>query len=533
MQLYTDVKNMQGVYRNRTTLGPWSNRIGVIAYALTPFSVFLSNRESLLSLLTGIPYQNFNFLHRWLGYIIFAQSTLHTIAWLIIELNLYQPQPQVWKAFISETYAIWGFVAMVAILILFILSLPFAIRLTGYEVFRKLHYILAMVFIGGCYGHWQPLKPFLIAALDVWFGDRFARLVRTFVLHYQPRPKSTSMSFQNVQANLTLLSDEQNGDVVRLDFTHNHMAWKPGQHFYLCFPESSIWQSHPFTPASLPIITGTDMQPHTYVFRAKNGQTKKIAELARAKASQNVPSTTSVILQGPYGVSHGEDMEDPHDVNVLAVAGGTGVTFILPILQHLLSLPMPSHVDQTVRKIELIWIVRRSKDVHWVRRELDSLCAAHLRANLRIHVFVTRENKQERSTTCCDKGKEVNVNQISKNSSCTSSTAESTDIQPALTLSCCSSSPSAGKSPSEPRPRGYSITYRSSSDTTTHPDVGSLVRQFVDSTVRGPTKVFGSGPGSMVTDLRAAVASCNNAGRVWKGDERAAVDLVCDDRIEW
>ena len=149
MQLYTDVKNMPGVYRNRTTLGPWSNRIGVIAYALTPFSVFLSNRESLLSLLTGIPYQNFNFLHRWLGFIIFAQSTLHTIAWLIVELNLYQPQPQVWKAFISETYAIWGFVAMVAILILFILSLPFAIRLTGYEVFRKLHYILAMVFIGG------------------------------------------------------------------------------------------------------------------------------------------------------------------------------------------------------------------------------------------------------------------------------------------------------------------------------------------------------------------------------------------------
>jgi len=52
------------VNNTRTGLGGWSDRIGALAYALTPFTILLSNRESVLSLLTGIPYQHFNFLHR-------------------------------------------------------------------------------------------------------------------------------------------------------------------------------------------------------------------------------------------------------------------------------------------------------------------------------------------------------------------------------------------------------------------------------------------------------------------------------------
>lgn len=71
--------------QTRSWLGPWADRLGTLAYALTPFSVMLSSRESILSLLTGIPYQSFNFLHRWLGWIIIIQSIIHTIGWTIIE----------------------------------------------------------------------------------------------------------------------------------------------------------------------------------------------------------------------------------------------------------------------------------------------------------------------------------------------------------------------------------------------------------------------------------------------------------------
>lgn len=120
----TPVKKLPGVYNTRTSLGPWADRVGVIAYALTPLSILLSSRESLLSLITGLPYQSFNFLHRWLGYIIVAQSILHTIGWSIIEIRLYQPQPSVAKAWITQLYMIWGVVGMIFLLALFILSTP-------------------------------------------------------------------------------------------------------------------------------------------------------------------------------------------------------------------------------------------------------------------------------------------------------------------------------------------------------------------------------------------------------------------------
>jgi ferric-chelate reductase len=37
----------------------------------------------------------------------------------------------------------------------------------------------------------------------------------------------------------------------------------------------------------------------------------------------------------------------------------------------------------------------------------------------------------------------------------------------------------------------------------------------------------------MIRDLRSAVAQCNDAGRVWKGEERFDVQLVHDDRLEY
>jgi DMSO/TMAO reductase YedYZ heme-binding membrane subunit len=156
----TPVKGHDNLYQKRSSLGPWADRVGVLAYALTPLSIMLASRESILSQLTGIPYQSFNFLHRWLGYIIFVQSLLHTIGWTIIEVNYYQPQPQVAEKWIKQLYMIWGCVAMILIFILFLLATPWGIRITGYEFFRKSHYVLAMVYIGACWGHWQPLKVF-------------------------------------------------------------------------------------------------------------------------------------------------------------------------------------------------------------------------------------------------------------------------------------------------------------------------------------------------------------------------------------
>jgi Ferric reductase like transmembrane component len=148
----TPVKDTPRVYSTRTGLGPWSNRIGLLAYALIPLSVMLASRESMLSMITRIPCQHFNFLHRWLGYIIYIQSTLYIIGWVVVEGMLYQPQPSVWNGFIAQNYMIWGVVATIFLSFLFFFSLPCTISFTGCEFFRKVHYVVAMLYVGTCWG---------------------------------------------------------------------------------------------------------------------------------------------------------------------------------------------------------------------------------------------------------------------------------------------------------------------------------------------------------------------------------------------
>jgi predicted ferric reductase len=517
----TPVKNMAGVSNTRTSVGPWSDRIGVLAFALTPLSVLLSSRESLLSIMTGIPYQSFNFLHRWLGYIIFVQSALHTITWCIVEMRLYQPQPSVGLEWISQRYMIFGVVAMFFITVMFVLSTPWAIRRTGYEFFRKAHYVMAMLYIGACWGHWSKLNCYLIISLILWVIDRGLRLVRMALLHYNYLPGG-SMGFRAAEASITRFLDSENGDVVRLDFVHPSDAWAVGQHFYLCFPAISIWQAHPFTPCSLPIEANNAVK-HSYILRAKKGATKALADLADSATRQGPVKDahnnneqqrpkTPVILAGPYGRSINEHLTP--STNVLCVAGGTGITFILPVVLQLLQ--YSQHVD---RQIELVWAVRRAADAAWVEEEIASLRTRRER-RVRFKVFVTRDHTAGPKVVGSQLVNEKEVDYQEKNKSGSSSNISS----------CASSGSRDGR-------EDYGPAEAAGANSTTvepyRPDLDAIVSDFVASAIRGPTTVYASGPGSMISDLRIAVAQCNAPEKVWRGEERYDVRLVCDDRLEW
>ncbi|KAL4815021.1 ferric reductase like transmembrane component-domain-containing protein [Aspergillus spinulosporus] len=509
------VKGMPGVYNTRTGLGPWSDRIGVLAFALTPLAILLSSRESLLSLITGIPYHHFIFLHRWLGYIIYIQSTLHTIGWTIIEGKLYQPQPSAWNAWVAQTYIIWGIVAMILLSVIVALSTPWGIRLTGYEVFRKLHYVLAMVYIGACWGHWAQLYCWMIASLVVWFLDRGTRLVRTFTMHHFNTP-STSHGFgmHVPNARMTVFQRARDGDIVRLELEHNHDEWQIGQHFFLCFPALSIWQSHPMTPASVP-GTNPRGQNHTYIIRARSGMTKQLAQLARTTQA------TSVVLNGPYGQSIvDENFYRDDEINVFCVAGGTGVTFVLPLLLRL--------AQQARRRglLEFVWVVRRKDDLDWIQPELETLkkAAAAMR-NFRIRIFVTRGAHDSATESVAASGYPVSKEAEAAVNSQTPSSLSTPSISPHEHQDSSPTSTFTVHTPS-------SAASLASGDTN-HPDLAAQVTDFVSRTVSGPTRVFASGPLGMIRDLRSAVAMCNDPGKVWKGQERFDVQLVHDDRLEF
>ena len=454
----TPVKKHPGVYNTRTTLGPWSDRVGVLAFALTPLSILLANRESLLSVCTGIPYHHFNFLHRWLGHIIFLQSVLHTIGWCIIEIRLYQPQPEVAITWIKQLYMIWGIVAMILLLVLWALATPWGRRLTGYEFFRKSHYVLAMVYIGACWGHWANLKCFLLPSLLIWFLDRGIRLLRTGLIHYKVLPGGKGM-FTALSASITSFEH----DVIRLDMDLiNPTTWTIGQHFYLTFMEGGIWQSHPFTPLSLP------GEKQSYIVRAKYGETKRIARLEK--------TSTPIILTGPYGedISRGVSSE----TNILAIAGGTGISFVLPLL-----LDIAKKKDH-VGKVDLFWVVRSSRHAEWIKGELGDIHSSNL-VNIHIH-----------------------------------STGSDSHLSLEPVESGTLTTPSEEKSSNE------------ASQHPGRPDLNLVVTNWIKAFGGGDNLVLVSGPGGMTSDVRDSVASLNRPMGVWKGEEGKSVRLVYDERLE-
>jgi predicted ferric reductase len=146
----TPIKD-SNLFNTRSGIGGFADRIGAFAFALTPLTIALCARDSVLSILTSIPYQSFNFLHRWTGRIILVQSFVHCIIWTIVEGYLYQPQPKVYVTWIKQEYMIWGIIAQSFIFFLFVFSLRPVIRWTGYEFFRKSHFVVAILYIGGKY----------------------------------------------------------------------------------------------------------------------------------------------------------------------------------------------------------------------------------------------------------------------------------------------------------------------------------------------------------------------------------------------
>lgn len=381
----------------------------------------------------------------------------------------------VYRDWVKQMYAVFGVLAMFILTLMCVLATQPAIKRFGYEFFKISHWCLAILYIAACWGHWDRLWCWMVASLALIAIDQGARALRTCYIHMNGS-KGGSKGFKCAQAEIQVLGD---GDDValRLDFDYEHReAWKPGQHFHLCFPSLSIWQSHPFTPSSLP-DPRTTTQRHTYILRVRSGITATIAALGHG-------NTVPVVLTGPYGPGHPR-----HETsNMLAISGGTGVTFTLPIAFATLGQPMlPTPV------VDFIWIIRRARDLRWVSTELAQLKDLLAKCpSLRMNVYVTREAQADSDEGLTEKER-VLIKSSSAGSSSASSKAEGSDEEKPqldeLMQQCC---------------QRFRVGFLGDH----HPSVEEVVNDFFEraSTNGGNVEIVGSGPEGLGSDLRRAVA---------------------------
>jgi len=116
----------------------FSSRSGKIAIATTPFTILLSGRNNIVSLLLGIPYEKLRIYHFWIGRITLLCALLHVCGKL--------------KTADGTTFEVeanrYGLLAFISLCVLFVGSLSWIMKWC-YEVFWVIHFVTIAVFIAG------------------------------------------------------------------------------------------------------------------------------------------------------------------------------------------------------------------------------------------------------------------------------------------------------------------------------------------------------------------------------------------------
>ncbi|KAJ4268815.1 hypothetical protein NW762_002885 [Fusarium torreyae] len=346
-----------------------ANRAGAVAFANLPLVILYAGRNSLLLWLTNWSHSTFLLLHRWVATICTLQVCFHSLMWLRIMIEAEHAEREASKL----PYWYWGIIGTLSFSLLVPLSVYY-FRSIMYEVFLIGHIFFAiMAIVGSWYHIWYlytgsgGFDIWLFIAMAIWSFDRFLRIVR--------------VSKHGIKkAYITRVDDEY----IRVDI--------PGVnchgYCYAYFPTLSwrMWENHPFSvvgcnpgharddphttshsdsedrslsPTSISdpaakeagIITRTrtiatrsnGKTGISFFIRPHSGLTKLLAKKAGLEAG--IP----VLIEGTYGHegktylqgNDGNFAPTPEYPNVLCIAGGVGVTAVLPALNSSLSLYGP------------------------------------------------------------------------------------------------------------------------------------------------------------------------------------------------
>ena len=328
---------------------------------------------------------------------------------------------------------------------------------------------------------------------------------------------------------------EDNVDVLILRLPKGTIKYNPGQHFFLTFPTLSLFESHPFTPASFcRSDSAMPFYEQLYIIRVHSGQTRRLANYC---TEERVEYSLPTVCCGPYG----NHVLDDGAQNVQLIAGGTGVSFTLPLARKIVAeATRVTSVGPTApipRRLDFVWIIRRGKNINWIKEELRRLKMDSYDAHVDLHIriFVTRGGRKEKSTSTlsfaspsASSSSLLAIDGASEKPPHENVSSEKLQLEalPPTISKGIYSMPSSG-----------SLTLTDNRTQKTdwlqdhHPKVGDLVREFWEQRcISGRVQVLASGPPAMATELRDAVAECNDYQMVRRGEERGDVSIHWDAR---
>lgn len=464
-------------------------RAAWVSVTQIPFVYLLSCKFNPITLLTGISYERFNWLHRWAARTVFLTIIVHwsffftewsLAGYVKVELEL--------MSMVKYGFGAWAAIGWM------ILSGFGFFRHLSYEIFVAQHIcaaatLLWLLFVHvPIYARYNVYMAIGFVAFD-WSARTICAVLRN--THILDRVRGGTPGYS---ARLEPLL----GDMVRVVIDDTSCSWKAGQHVYISIPRLRPFELHPFTIANA-CHRGRDGErnPLTMVVKAHSGFSRKL--LRAATSSDNQDRTFRVFLSGPWG--------SPPDLNhyesIVLIACSSGASFVIPLVQEIMNR------RSCVRRVMLHWIVRREEHLSWYKSELLSLVAAAQNAQmyLQISVHVTQWSTPAPTPTLEEK--------------------KSTDEFIRAVDSYSSTGSSSGHPSSSDEERTLNAH---ASLTVTHggrPTVESMIRPVVEAD-SGETAVVVCGGVSITAQARTFVAALSDERAVQKGSGAQGIYLFTE-----
>ncbi|EIW76078.1 iron reductase [Coniophora puteana RWD-64-598 SS2] len=361
----------------------WAHRCGHLAACQVPFLAALGAKNNLVSLVTGVSYERLNFVHRVLARGVLMLLLIHAGGETHVHVNA-----GLFPIYIQEAWLRLGITAVSSLFLLFLISLR-PIRSRFYEFFFFSHLVLAFIFIIGAYFHTKAQVGdfWLWPAFVFWGLDRLIRFVRLVVFNHSYFGLKTGTG--TMDASTELMAD----NLVRIRMKRPpHFHWSAGQTAFLIMPAVSTlpFEAHPFTIASIdsslfaPEQFGEEdasvaplWKELVFLVNVHGGFTKRLKETATAKGE------VKVFVDGPYGPSPELGCYN----TCILVAGGSGVSYTLPVLLNIIEAAR-NNVSQCTRVL-FFWSVRDASHIFWIEQALVKaiqLAPPSLSISIRIHV---------------------------------------------------------------------------------------------------------------------------------------------------
>lgn len=360
--------------------------------------VVLAGRNSPFITLLRISFDTYNLFHRWIGRVVTAHAVIHTIAWAVNEQDA-KGTKGVGDSLRDSSFLAYGMLGTVAFGVIMIQAASI-VRHAFYETFLHIHQLLAIAAIVGIKVHCNlgvlPGEGYIDWVIALWALERASRLFRVFYRNVSPR-KTTKVTVEALEG--------QGNEACRVTIDMARpWQFRPGSHLYIYLPTISFWMNHPFsiawsethdtfTDEKLPHnqpITETSHQTTTMslIIAKRTGMTAKLFNKARASPTGRI--TITGLVEGPYG-----GLDSLHSYGtVVLFAAGVGITHQIGHVRELLEGQAAGTV--ATQKIVLVWSVRTTDTLEWIRPWMDQILQMSNRTKvLKIIMFVSKPRTQQ------------------------------------------------------------------------------------------------------------------------------------------